>query len=215
MRRTVFVMRLALPLFLLALALPLQAKILLAGEPVQIDAAQKVRFTDRQVKSTAVATRAGLDRWARTEQGRWLLRYFAARNLEIVVTEDASEPGSGRAPQPGVATLLASEKMVKVYELIINPAPADVPKMMTTFAGHPSKTEDFIAATWAAEMLHIYFYTKGVLLPHHGREDFQNAWLAVASQLGFPTLQHGAEETSIAVERKELIVIGEEEPTQH
>jgi hypothetical protein len=184
--------------------------ILLAGEPLQFDTAQSIRYTDRQLRHTASSTRAGLDLWARTEQGRWLLRYFNARNYEIVVTEDAEETGSGRAPQPGIATLLAGDKALKVYALIINPAPSDVPKAMTTIGGHPSKAEEFVAATWAAEMLHIYFYAKGILLPHHGRDDFQKAWRAVAAQLGFPTMQHGAEEEPVAIEGAKMIVIGEE-----
>lgn len=42
-------------------------------------------------------------------------------------------------------------------------------------------------------MLHIDFYSQGIVLPHHGRADFQRAWREVARQLGFPGLEHDDE----------------------
>jgi hypothetical protein len=47
-----------------------------------------------------------------------------------------------------------------------------------------------MAAAWAAEMLHIDFYARGISLPHHSRSDFQSEWLIIATQLGFPNLPH-------------------------
>ena len=45
--------------------------IFLAGEPVRFDPAPQ--FTLRQLRHTAVATRAGLARWAATEHGRAII----------------------------------------------------------------------------------------------------------------------------------------------
>jgi hypothetical protein len=47
-----------------------------------------------------------------------------------------------------------------------------------------------MSTAWAAEMLHIDFYARGIPLPHHERPDFQERWQSVASELGFPVLQH-------------------------
>ena len=41
-----------------------------------------------------------------------------------------------------------------------------------------------------AEMLHIYFYSQGISLPHHERSDFQDEWRAVAAELGMPGVTH-------------------------
>ena len=51
-----------------------------------------------------------------------------------------------------------------------------------------------MAAAWAAELLHIDFYSRGISLPHHQRADFQREWRAIAEELGFPTMPHGEDE---------------------
>jgi hypothetical protein len=47
-----------------------------------------------------------------------------------------------------------------------------------------------MAIAWAGEMLHIYFYARGISLPHHERPDFQEQWVAIASELGMATVRH-------------------------
>jgi len=170
----------------------LLASILLCGEPVDIRG-DRVQFTPKQTRESHAATRAGLVRWAATAQGREILRRFAAPEYQIIVIEDREEPSMGRAPQPGMLTFLNTNdaKKRKTYELILNPMPANVPPDATPLPNQPRTTADFMAAAWAAEMLHIYLYSKGIALPHHERGDFQEAWLAVATELGFPTMQHG------------------------
>ena len=59
--------------------------------------------------------------------------------------------------------------------------------------GEPTTPAQVMAAAWAAEMLHIDFYSRGISLPHHSRTDFQTEWREVARQLGFPYLAHGDE----------------------
>lgn len=196
-------------LLLLLLALDADATVILGEEPVRLDAQRKVRFTEKQLSSTTVATREGFVRWAATAEGARILRHFEKAHCEIFVREDVHEPGMGRAPQPGIATLVASNNDAKrkVYELILNPMSRDVPKEMKPLPQHPATTADFLAAAWAAEMLHIEFYSRGILLPHHRRADFQERWEAVAAQLGFPTMAHDDDHQERTMPR-ETIVIG-------
>jgi hypothetical protein len=183
--------------FALLLATLLDARgIILAGEPVRLDVNDEVVFTERQLTETAAATRDGLVIWAHTARGRELIRHFTDGEYRIFVTEDVHEEGEGRAPQPGIATLLAANepKVLKVYEVILNPAPRNLPtRGVTLLPGQPATTADFMAVAWGAEMLHVWFYSRGILLPHHSRDDFQEQWRTIASQLGFPRLTHGDE----------------------
>jgi hypothetical protein len=48
-----------------------------------------------------------------------------------------------------------------------------------------------MAAAWAGEMLHIYYYSKGIGLPHHSRPDFQVNWQTMTRELGMAGLPHG------------------------
>lgn len=173
-----------------------EGPIVLGGERIRLGDDLDVQFTDSQLRRSQSVTRAGLVRWAATAQGRRLLTAFAQNNHKIVVIEDAEEQGAGRAPQPGIATLLAANDpaQMKVYEIILNPAPAVIPKGMTPLPNQPATAEDFVALAWAAELLHIHFYARGIPLPHHHRPDFQEAWLEIAAQLGFPTSEHGEED---------------------
>ena len=81
----------------------------------------------------------------------------------------------------------------KAYDLILNPT-FGLPKGVLSLSGEPSTPADMMAAAWAAEMLHIDFYARGISLPHHQRDDFQTEWEAVAAELGFPTLRHNDED---------------------
>src|SRR5437867_2228067 len=150
------------------------------------------RFTDNQIRKTSEATRAGLARWASTEQGRKLIAYFSNREFRVTVTEDLDEMGAGRAPQPGLATLVAAQdhKRTKNYELILNPAFFKLPTGMDPLPNQPSTPADMMAVAWAGEMLHIYFYSQGISLPHHPRSDFQEQWQTVAVELGMPAVRH-------------------------
>jgi hypothetical protein len=170
--------------------------IFLAGEPLRVASDGSLRFTDRQIRGSATSTRAGLARWMATADGRRLFDYFTSWEYEVVVTEDASEAGMGRAPQPGIATMVSAGDRTrrKIYELIINPSPRSIPDGLSAFPGQATTPADLIAAAWAGEMLHVYFYSLGVLLPHHGRRDFQEQWTSVAAQLGFPAMEHGQSE---------------------
>jgi hypothetical protein len=164
----------------------------LAGEPVRFDANSMPRFTDNQIRNSADATRAGLARWAATEQGRKLIAYFSSREFQITITEDSSEMGAGRAPQPGLATLVAANdhSRTKNYELILNPAFFKLPNGMEPLPNQPATPADMMAIAWAGEMLHIYFYAQGISLPHHQRADFQEQWQTVAAELGMPAVRH-------------------------
>jgi hypothetical protein len=164
----------------------------LAGEPVRFDGNSMPQFTDNQMRNTSEATRAGLARWASTEQGKRLIAYFSSREFRITVTEDQDETGAGRAPQPGLATLVAAydHKRTKNYDLILNPAFFRLPIGMDPLPNQPSTPADMMAVAWAGEMLHIYFYSQGISLPHHPRSDFQEQWHSVAAELGMPAVRH-------------------------
>lgn len=170
--------------------------ILLANEPVAFDAALRPQFTELQLRSIAESTRAGLAKWAATEEGKAIITRFQAIDREVYISESADESGFGRAPQPSFATMLAANDRTKtkVYQLILNPArAAEYRNAASIDLGEPRTPADVMAVTWAAEMLHIDFYSQGIPLPHHRRADFQDRWLAVATALGFPLVEHGAD----------------------
>jgi hypothetical protein len=189
----------ALSLSLLALVLAAGAApgetargaFVLAGEPIAFDAGMTPTFTANQISNSADATRAGLARWAATEEGRKLIAHFDTKEFRISIVEDFSENGAGRAPQPGMATLVAASdhSVVKSYVLVLNPS-LSVTTGFIAIPGKPFSPADLMAAAWAGEMLHIYFYSQGISLPHHQREDFQSEWRAAAGELGFPNLRH-------------------------
>ncbi len=166
--------------------------ILLAGERIRLDAELRPQFTENQIQNSAPATRAGFSKWVATEQGRRLIRYFDSSEFEIRIIEDGDESGLGRAPQPGLATLIAASdhSKRKIYEVILNPAYFKMPADMEPLPNQPASAADVMAIAWAGEMLHIYFYAQGISLPHHPRNDFQEQWREVARQLGMPTVRH-------------------------
>ena len=167
---------------------------ILGGELLRFDAKFRPQFTERQLAATAEATRAGLVRWAATEQGKLIIGRFENGDREVTVVESATEKGAGRAPQPGFMTMLAASdrKTLKRYELIVNPAVARQYDNANSLAwGLPRNAADVMAAAWAAEMLHIDFYSRGIPLPHHERSDFQERWRLVAAELGLTSLEHG------------------------
>lgn len=164
--------------------------ILLAGEPVHFDPAPQ--FTLRQARRTAAATRAGLVRWAATPHGREIIDYLARREYDVIVLEDGGDQSAGSAPQPGIATLAFANDHAKVksYVVVLNPWYFREIKGMTPMPTEAATMADLMSAAWAAEMLHVYFYAHGVSLPHHPRHDFQETWRVMASELGYPTMQH-------------------------
>jgi hypothetical protein len=182
----------------------------LAGERIRFDSMLQPQFTNSQVKNTSDATRAGLSKFASTEYGQRLIRRFSTSEYEIVVTEDADESGTGRAPQPGIATLAAASdrSRLKTYDLILNPTTFHLPKGVTALPWHePASAADVMAVAWAGEMLHIDFYSKGISLPHHQRPDFQDEWRILAEELGFPTLTHDDGDEGSLRPRRRVIVI--------
>jgi hypothetical protein len=189
---------------------PATGGIVLAGETVRFDARLEPQFTANQIRGTADATRAGLARWAATPHGRKLITWFINNECLITATEDSSDEGVGKAPQPGLATLIAASdhSHLKFYALSLNPLSFVLPEGMQPLPNQPATPADLMAAAWAAEMLHIAFYARGVSLPHHSRGDFQDEWRAIAEELGFPGMLHddGAEEERQA--RRRLIRIG-------
>jgi hypothetical protein len=166
----------------------------LAGEAVRFDGDFRPQFTADQIRNSAEATRAGLARFAATPSGRDLIELFASKEFEVIVTEDSDAPGAGRAPQPGIATLVAAgdQSKTKSYDLVLNPTcDCSTPKGMKHVpTGEPSTITEMMAAAWAGEMLHIAFYARGISLPHHQRADFQEEWHVMATELGFPNLAH-------------------------
>jgi hypothetical protein len=182
----------------------------LAGERIRFDSVQQPQFTENQIRNTSDATRAGLSKFASTEDGQRLIRRFSTSEYEIVVTEDAGESGTGRAPQPGIATLAAASDRarLKTYDLILNPTTFHLPKGMTVLPWHePASAADVMAAAWAGEMLHIDFYSRGISLPHHQRSDFQEEWRILAEELGFPALTHDdGDEESVRSTRRVIVI---------
>lgn len=168
--------------------------LLIAGGTVRFDGAFAPQFTQRQIQSTSEATRIGLARWAATPHGRKMLQFLAANACEITIIEDDAERGIGRAPEPGIATLVSATTRPlqrKRFELILNPDYYRLPKGMWPLAGQPRTAADAMAIAWAGEILHIYFYAHGISLPHHSRADFQDEWRAIAAELGMGTVPHG------------------------
>ena len=170
----------------------------LAGEHVEFAPDMTPRFTENQIRNTAAATREGLARWARTEEGRKIIAFFRSSEYEIDVVEYGENKAVGRAPQPGIATLAAANdhQKRKTYELILNPAFFKMPDGMHALLNEPANASDMMAIAWAGEMLHIYFYAQGISLPHHPRSDFQDEWRKVAAELGMPLVMHDDEDRS-------------------
>ncbi len=167
--------------------------IVIAGESVHFDTNLQPQFTPRQIAATTDATRAGLARVAATEHGRALIASLDRPDFEGDVIEDPHERGAGRAPEPGLATLIATGDRAhkKIYEVILNPLFfRPLPKGMEAFPGQPATPADAMALAWAGELLHVEYYARGISLPHHPRPDFQDDWLGLASDLGMPTAQH-------------------------
>jgi len=185
-----------------SIAAQLPGGIILAGEPIRRDDDGVIRFSDRQIRNTSEATRAGFVRWVATSRGHELFRYFNTPEYRVVVTEDLNEPGIGRAPEPGFLTFLTASDHArqKEYTLILNPTPWQIPAGWTPMPHVPSSTADFMAAAWAGEMLHIYLYSQGVMLPHHQRDEFQDSWHLIAAELGFPTMTHGESDDADVVD---------------
>ena len=165
--------------------------LILAGEPVLFTNGMP-QFSREQLRRVSSATRAGLALWAATEHGRRLITRFNRDDYQIFVVEDGAERGLGRAPQPAIGTMISNgdRSKLKVYRLVLNPAFAEAPDVGTPLFGQPRTAGERMAAAWAGEMLHIDFYSQGIVLPHHGRADFRREWHGVATQLGFPTLEH-------------------------
>lgn len=168
-------------LFLVATA------VMLANEPVRFDGNHLPQFTANQMQNTSVAIRNGLSKWAATAHGRHMIEYLAAHHCEITVVEDDSENAMGRAPEPGIATMVAKRK---TFVMVLNPTFYRLPKDMQPLPGEPANASDAMALAWAGEMLHIYFYARGISLPHHERPDFQEQWTAIAGELGMTGVRH-------------------------
>jgi hypothetical protein len=168
--------------------------ILLAGEPVRFDADLQPRYSANQLRLTTESTREGLARWSSTAQGRALAARFDSREFVVEVIEDRTEEGVGRAIEPGLATFIAAanRSASKSYRVVLNPAIAA--QKVLHVPGYPATAGDMMAVAFAAELLHVSFYARGIQLPHHERDDFQKEWRAVAGQLGYPRLRHGSDE---------------------
>lgn len=149
-------------------------------------------FSEVQSRRVSPAIREGLSLWSATRRGVEMIDLLSRDEYEIDVIEDATEPGAGRAPQPALPTLLASfdHSRHKSYTLVLNPTLFRLPEGMTAAPYGPSSAAELMAVSWAAETLHIYFYTQGISLPHHQRTDFQEEWRTIAAQLGLPGMAH-------------------------
>ena len=173
---------------------------ILANEPVAFDGSLRPRFTAAQIAATSEATRSGFAMWAATAHGRRFIARFNTKEFRIVIFEDPEEMGPGRAPQPALATLIAAgdRSRQKHYEVILNPSYALPRDFRARLLSAPWQSGDVMAATWAAEMLHVWFYAEGISLPHHGRDDFQREWQSIAAELGFPDMSHGDPEEHVS-----------------
>ena len=95
---------------------------ILAGERVEFDAHLRPQYTQHQIEVVSDATRTGLALWARTEQASKLIQRFSTSEYAIVVEEDLNDPSPGRAPQPGIAALMAApdHSRKKTYSMGLN-----------------------------------------------------------------------------------------------
>lgn len=189
---------------------PARAPFVLAGEPVQFDAAFRPAFTSVQLRNSFDATRTGLARWAATEEGQKIIRHLDPKEYRVVVEEDPHEDGAGRAPQPGIATLVAANDhaKLKVYSVIFNPTYGlDRHRGVIALPGHPATPADLMAMAWAGEMLHIDYYSRGISLPHHSRRDFQEEWRAVAAELGYPSMTHDDESDELPMRGRPRVIV--------
>jgi hypothetical protein len=195
---------------MLTVAIALIYGIVLAGQPVHIDSNLKIEFTDAQIRETSAATREGLVRFASTPHGRRMLRHFGTSEYTIVVVENRDDGEVGSAPQPGIATLVAANdhSIAKSYEIDLHPPVFGMPEGATALPNQAITPADQMAAAWAAELLHIDFYSRGISLPHHQRADFQREWRAIAEELGFPTMPHGEDEEREGYGTDRVIFIG-------
>lgn len=186
--------------------------IVLAGEPVRFDANLKIAFTDVQLRATSAATREGLLRFASTPDGRRMLRHFATSEYTVVVIESADDAEVASAPEPGIATLAAASdhSIRKKYEIVLHPIAFSMPDGATALPNQATTPADQMAAAWAAELLHIEFYSRGISLPHHQRADFQREWQAIAKELGFPGMLHGEDDERAGMSTDRVIFIGGE-----
>lgn len=182
----------------------------LAGESVEFGTDGRPRFTAAQTASSSEAVRRGLAKWASTASGRALIARFHGGPYRVMV-EDRVDVAIGRAPEPGMGTLLAANdpSQVKTYSVILSPKPKIEIAAVAIRRDEAIEPSDVMATAWAAEMLHVDFYSRGVPLPHHDRKDFQQAWRTVAEELGFPTLQHGHEADD---PRPRVRVLGQSSP---
>lgn len=183
---------------------------MLAGEPVRFDAGRHPQFTAHQIATISDATRAGLAQWAKTPQAAKLLERFHGPEYTIVIEEDLAEQSPGRAPQPGIAMLMSAGDRAKqkTYSIVLNPSffrPAK--DHAPHFTDEPLSAADVMAAAFAAEMLHIDFYSRGISLPHHERPDFQREWRAIADDLGMPSLRHDSDDDRDTPRRGPMVQI--------
>ncbi|HEY2321349.1 MAG TPA: hypothetical protein VGJ82_00670 [Thermoanaerobaculia bacterium] len=186
--------------------------IVLAGEPVRFDANQKIAFTDAQLHATSAATREGLVRFAATPDGRRMLRHFATAEYTIIVSESDDDSEVASAPEPGIATLIAANdhSILKKYAIVLHPVAFSLPDGATALPNQATTPADQMAAAWAAELLHIDFYARGISLPHHQRADFQREWRTIANELGFPGMLHGEDDERGGPGTGRVIFIGGE-----
>jgi len=186
--------------------------ILLAGQPIRFDANHNIAFTDAQLRATSAATREGLLRFASTPDGRRMLRHFATAEYTIVVSESEDDSEVASAPEPGIATLLAANDhtIAKKYAIVLHPISFAIPDAATALPNQAATPADQMAAAWAAELLHIDFYSRGISLPHHQRADFQREWHTIAKELGFPGMLHGEDDERSGPSSGRVIFIGGE-----
>ena len=121
-----------------------------------------------------------------------MIRRLDTREYDIEVSPELLNNSTGEAPPPSIATIInaVDHSKVKSYELLLNPSFKPTTETLV-FNDEPATPGQMMAAAWAAEMLHIEFYARGISLPHHSRADFQKEWRELARQLGFPRLAHG------------------------
>jgi len=165
----------------------------LAHERIAFDQKDcKPRFTQTQIDASAPAVRDGLQAFASTPIGCNAIRRLDTREYDVEVFEETLDNSTGEAPPPSIATIInaVDHAKVKSYELILNPAFKRTTEIVV-FNDEPVTPAQMMAAAWAAEMLHIEYYARGISLPHHSRADFQDEWREIARQLGFPRLPHG------------------------
>ncbi|HUO84830.1 MAG TPA: hypothetical protein VM534_06910 [Thermoanaerobaculia bacterium] len=161
---------------------------------IRFGAEERPLFSPEQRRLLDRDLRRGLDLWARTLEGREMVRRYGRGGTVFV--QIALEQGAGGAL--GSATPLRSlssflEGQQQFYRVVINPAMQGMHLDGVRTVGYvwPRSTAVLRALQIGAEMLHVDFFARGFPSgSHHSEPEFQLRWRAFAYELGCEGFPH-------------------------